>query len=65
VYCFISFLMMLVSNRCCLDAVIFDSLQDLEAEEFEQQVGKKASVLDHVEPMLYSLFLYHTFTCMH
>jgi hypothetical protein len=28
---------LLFSDRHCLDAVVFDNLQDLEAEEFEQQ----------------------------
>jgi hypothetical protein len=49
---FIYFLVLLVSDRHCLDDADFNNMQDHEAETFEQQAGKKASVLDHVELML-------------
>jgi hypothetical protein len=41
---------------------IYDNLQDLEKQDFEQQqAGEKASVLDHIE-LLFSLPLH---ICMH
>jgi hypothetical protein len=41
VYCFIYLLELLISGRCCLDASIFDNLQDLEVKEFKQQVEEE------------------------
>jgi hypothetical protein len=40
-YCFIYLLVLLVSNSHCLDVVVFNNLQDHEAEEFEQQAGEE------------------------
>jgi hypothetical protein len=36
-YYFLYFLVLLVSDRCWLDAIDFNNLHDLEAREFEQQ----------------------------
>jgi hypothetical protein len=56
------FLSLLVSSYRCLDAPFFDHFQHFEAEDFEQLQGEKASIPDHVDPMLFQL----TFdTCMH
>jgi hypothetical protein len=41
-FCFIYFLVLLVSSCCCLDVIDFNNLQDLEGEEFEPQAREGA-----------------------
>jgi hypothetical protein len=40
IYFFIYLLVLLIFGRYRLDAIDFNNLQDLEPEEFEQQVGE-------------------------
>jgi hypothetical protein len=42
-YCFIYLFVLLVADRYRLDVIDFNNFQDLEPEEFEQQVREKAS----------------------
>jgi hypothetical protein len=51
------FYLFLVSGHYCLDVAIYDNLQDIEEQDFEQQQVEEASVLD-----FNSLYLH---TCMH
>jgi hypothetical protein len=45
-----------ISGRYYLDDMLYDNLQDLEEQDFEQ-LGDKGKCLDHVDPM-FSLTLY-------
>jgi hypothetical protein len=34
---------LLISGHCCLDVLMYYNFQDLEAEDFEQQLGERGN----------------------
>jgi hypothetical protein len=61
-YYFIHCLLFVVFGCRCSVTPSLDNLQDLHKQDFSG-LGSKASVLDHVEPIV--LLLHFTISCMH